>query len=51
MERLNIQLNYKMLSIIEYLLYCGGGLKKLLVSNNYPSLVISLILTFQINNF
>jgi hypothetical protein len=42
MERLNIQLNCKMLSIIENLLYCGGGLKKLLVFNNYPSLVISL---------
>jgi len=48
MERLNIKLNYKMLSIIEYLLYCGGGLKKLLVSNNYPSLVISL--NFDISN-
>jgi hypothetical protein len=42
MERLDIQLNYRMLSIIEYLLYYGGGLKKLLVSNNYPSLIISL---------
>jgi hypothetical protein len=48
MERLNIQLNYKMLSIIEYLLYCESGLKKLLVSNNYPSLVISF--NFDISN-
>jgi hypothetical protein len=42
MERLNVQVNYKMLSVIEYLLYYGGGLKKLLVSNYYPSVVISL---------
>jgi len=48
MERLNFQLNYKMLSVIEDLLYYGGGLKKLLVSNNYPLVVISL--NFDISN-
>ncbi len=47
-ERLTVQLNSKMLSIIEYLLYYGDGLKKLLVSNNYPSVLISL--SFEISN-
>jgi hypothetical protein len=46
--RLNVQLNYKMLSVIEYLLYYGGGLKKLLVSNNYACVVISS--NFEISN-
>jgi len=36
------------LSVIEYLLYYGGGLKKLLVSNNYPCVVISS--NFEISN-